>query len=596
MVTNDDEPTPSAVTQPVAAGSNGHSSLSTSPIMSESEVQAQAQAQVEAEAPASSSAGKPRPQQQLTLQPMFHPPLWLARRTACIRALKKEGVRSVVDIGCGAGAVLQMLISPAYHLDSFPDLYAPDPVSHSLSSESRFSSPREAKLEQLRKVPRLNPEEEELHLRRVIGVDVLRSSLQQAARVTDPDGEGASSHASRWEECRVELYEGGLESYNQVFEGVEAMIATEVIEHLPPHLFDKFSKTILGLYQPRLVVVTTPNHEFNPYFIATSKSDEDSNRFPDPTGRTNRVFRDDDHQFEFTIDEFESWAHEVASENDYQVTFTGVGSLSHYYASHAPPYAGIPFPPPSLDAHPACRELASSKSLPLDPSTFYATQIAIFTRVFPNEVERSPRSHKPQPLPFFSSTIESVVETAPAAVVPSGVASPSSTATRPGLNARRPTLSTPHMHLQTHTHPPHPSASKPLRSEKLIDSLKKRFNEHQSSRLTLAQIWSNDQMRIDCGGIVGSLIDALLEKDDEGEWVLEAVVEGDEERGMDALMIEWKAFEPRKEEGDSVWDRAYIEEQEDDEERLGDGHENGRDENDDLEDSDDEEPEFEWEQ
>ncbi|KDE04710.1 hypothetical protein MVLG_04849 [Microbotryum lychnidis-dioicae p1A1 Lamole] len=584
MATNDEERTRSAVTQSGTAESNGAapSSLSTSPTQTPI-----------APALCSSSADSSIPRPQLDLHPVFHPPLWLARRTACIRALKREGVRSVVDIGCGEGAVLQMLISPAYHLDSFPDLYAPDPVSHSLSSESRFSSSREAKLEQLRRVPRLNPEEEELHLRRVIGVDILRSSLQQAARVTDPEAGGASPHASRWEECRVELYEGGLESYNQVFEGVEAMIATEVIEHLPPHLFDKFAKTILGMYQPRLVVVTTPNHEFNPYFIATSKSDEDSNRFPDPTGRTNRVFRDDDHQLEFTIDEFQSWAKKFAAENDYRVTFTGVGSLSHYYGSHAPPYTGIPFPPPSLDAHPACRKFASSKSLPSDPSTFFATQIAIFTRIFPNEVERSPRSHKPQPLPFFSPTTESIVEMAPvAAIVPSGVALSSSSTTRPGLTARRPTLTTPHIHVQTHTHRPHPSASEPLGSEKLIKSLKKRFDERQSSRLSLAQIWSNDEMRIDCGGIVGSLIDALLEKDEEGEWELEALVEEEGVRGMEALMVEWKGFVERKEEGESVWDRAYIEEME-----VEDGHEQGFDEDDGLEDSSDEEgPDLEWEQ
>lgn len=86
---------------------------------------------------------------------------------------------------------------------------------------------------------------------------------------------------------------------------------------------------ILGVYSPRIVVVTTPNHEFNPYFISSSTEEADQNRFPDPTGNTRRVFRDDDHQFEWTQEEFRTWAEAAADAEGYQVTFTGVGSLRH---------------------------------------------------------------------------------------------------------------------------------------------------------------------------------------------------------------------------------------------------------------------------
>lgn len=61
---------------------------------------------------------------------------------------------------------------------------------------------------------------------------------------------------------------------------------------MTPAALAKFGTVILGVYQPRLVVITTPNHEFNSYFISSSKEEESQNRFPDPTGRTNRVVRE----------------------------------------------------------------------------------------------------------------------------------------------------------------------------------------------------------------------------------------------------------------------------------------------------------------
>jgi hypothetical protein len=73
----------------------------------------------------------------------------------------------------------------------------------------------------------------------------------------------------------------------------------------------KFGPLILGAYQPRLLVVTTPNHEFNSYFApppAKKGRVSTEDRYPDPTGRTNRVFRDDDHKFEWTMAEFQDWA------------------------------------------------------------------------------------------------------------------------------------------------------------------------------------------------------------------------------------------------------------------------------------------------
>lgn len=51
----------------------------------------------------------------------------------------------------------------------------------------------------------------------------------------------------------------------------------------------------LGVYQPEIMIVTTPNAEYNV-------------NFPDlKYGTSESTFRHDDHKFEWTRKEFESW-------------------------------------------------------------------------------------------------------------------------------------------------------------------------------------------------------------------------------------------------------------------------------------------------
>jgi hypothetical protein len=59
----------------------------------------------------------------------------------------------------------------------------------------------------------------------------------------------------------------------------------------------KFGPIVLGRYRPRIVVVTTPNYDFNALFPPPEKgAPPNKNHTLDPTGRTHRYFRDDDHK------------------------------------------------------------------------------------------------------------------------------------------------------------------------------------------------------------------------------------------------------------------------------------------------------------
>ena len=165
--------------------------------------------------------------QQQGGHPHFFPPLWLARRTACVQQLRAENVRTV-----------------AWHKDDFPELYppAPDEVADEDTTESEPAATlgennqqqsRSEKLAILRKVPRLKPEENELHLSRVVGVDLDRKACEEATRtVKPPSAESSFATLDRWEELRVEVYEGGVEIFNDGLKGVDAIILTEVSSEL----------------------------------------------------------------------------------------------------------------------------------------------------------------------------------------------------------------------------------------------------------------------------------------------------------------------------------------------------------------------------
>ncbi|KAK4056376.1 hypothetical protein OIO90_002519 [Microbotryomycetes sp. JL221] len=538
-------------------------------------------------------------------QPYFTPQLWLARRTACIELLRAHGCRSAADLGCGAGAIISLLTVPADYLDDFPSLYPPPEVLPSSPSSPSVTSPaavhRLTKLDTLRAVPRRPLNQQQLHLTRLVGVDIDSNKLTQAIDMTRPPPDPTTSTTSlptsstkeRWEKLTVELFEGGVEVYNAALERIEGMIASEVIEHMTPSAFAKFGSTVLGLYGPRLVVVTTPNHEFNPYFVPTPEIKNPLMRCLDPTKRTKRVFRDDDHKFEMTQSEFQEWATKQADEWDYEVSFTGVGSLANYYGTQD--VNKIPFPPPDLDQHPELKNSPACLAVPNNPNQFFSTQIAIFNKIISNEAERSPRSHKPTPLPFFYSPVHSsnlplpgtpptptsnVVSIAVNEDLNGQTVARTSSPIRPVMYTRATTSPTPHQLAHTHIHEPHPSASIPAPSCIILKELKKtlvkkRDPQQQESNcsMSLNEIWyQSDSIREMCGGMTASLIDAIVDDDVELEFEFELI---SNEVGDEALRIVWTGNKPI-EQDDLLklngQDRSFVQDDADDDDHGHDGY------------------------
>ncbi|OCF41155.1 hypothetical protein I317_05069 [Kwoniella heveanensis CBS 569] len=304
----------------------------------------------------------------------FTPELWMQRRHWALDVLKKEGVRSVLDIGCGPGSLLETLVIP-------PTTIREPPIRSSKgdqSGEGQLPSPADSDDEE-----DIGGSAREVFLQRLGGLDVSPSVINSAlATITPPSSASNFPPAlPRWEPMSTELWLGGIEKYNARLEGFEAITLLEVIEHLEPSVLNRFGVVTFGTYRPKLLLITTPNFDFNAKFPRAEEQDFAKKGFVDPTGRTDRVFRHSDHKLEMTNAEFRDWAEAEAANWGYDVEISGVGISSQpsYYPSTDP-----------------------SQS----PQPIYATQTAIF-RLSTGLPLRSPRSVRTAQLPFMPSSSES---------------------------------------------------------------------------------------------------------------------------------------------------------------------------------------------
>ncbi|KAG9301776.1 hypothetical protein G9A89_003323 [Geosiphon pyriformis] len=198
---------------------------------------------------------------------MFDPPLWRQRRGLVNQVLRKHQVTSVFDFGCGEGALLSFLVQP-FEDGPIVRLAGIDICSEILKSTSKNCSPWDHDHEFLRLTP-----------------------------------------------LTVDLYQGSIDVADERLCGYEAVVCMEVIEHVDPPVLEKFFEVVLGAYKPKILIVTTPNVEFNIYFPQLKY------------GTPEAILRIDDHRFEWTRKEFQEWALSGADKYNYSVEFSGVGRL-----------------------------------------------------------------------------------------------------------------------------------------------------------------------------------------------------------------------------------------------------------------------------
>lgn len=183
-----------------------------------------------------------------------HETLHYKRLRDVLQELIRSGAHSVIDLGCGDGKLLKMLLK-----------------------EKQFEN--------------------------ILGIDVSYRELEKAMERLDYD-----ALPPRQKE-RIKLAQGALTYRDDRLNGFDAAAIVEVIEHMDVNRLEAFERSIFEFAKPGIVIITTPNQEYNKLFESMEKD----------------AFRHTDHRFEWTRSEFEEWANGVADRNFYKVTFKAIG-------------------------------------------------------------------------------------------------------------------------------------------------------------------------------------------------------------------------------------------------------------------------------
>lgn len=177
-----------------------------------------------------------------------------ARLDAVLAALHAAQARRVLDVGCGEGRLLR-----------------------ELNKDPSFTA--------------------------IAGMDVSARALELAARRLKLEQMPERKRA------RIRLFHGSLGYRDERLSGYDALCAVEVIEHLEPTRLPAFERVLFADARPRLVLITTPNADYNVRFASL------------PAGK----FRHADHRFEWTRAQFAAWAQGVAERHGYTVSLVAIG-------------------------------------------------------------------------------------------------------------------------------------------------------------------------------------------------------------------------------------------------------------------------------
>jgi 3' terminal RNA ribose 2'-O-methyltransferase Hen1 len=170
--------------------------------------------------------------------------------------LLSAGAKRVVDLGCGEGRLIKLLLA-----------------------EKQFEF--------------------------VLGMDVSYRSLEIAKDRLKLD------RMTERQLQRVQLIQGSLTYRDKHLQGFDGAALVEVIEHLDEHRLTALEISVFEYAKPEVVVITTPNAEYNVRF-----ADHEAGKM-----------RHNDHRFEWTRPQFEAWANRMAMQFGYTVSFKPIGEV-----------------------------------------------------------------------------------------------------------------------------------------------------------------------------------------------------------------------------------------------------------------------------
>ncbi|XP_062594840.1 small RNA 2'-O-methyltransferase-like [Saccostrea cucullata] len=230
----------------------------------------------------------------------FYPPLYTQRYSFAAKILEKHDAKWVVDLGCSECAIVRFY----------------------------------------REVP---------SVQKIQLVDIDREALDFNKNRIKP--RPSDYIFKRANPLSIEIYEGSATSLDNRTIGCDAVSMIEFIEHLYPDILEEVEENVFGRLRPRLVVVTTPNYEFNSLFPGELR------------------FRHYDHKFEWIRSEFQSWCQGVCEKYSYSVEYTGIGdppleSQEVGFCSQAAIFTSSSESKPSIESKECCYCLVAESTFP----------------------------------------------------------------------------------------------------------------------------------------------------------------------------------------------------------------------------------------
>ena len=184
------------------------------------------------------------------------------RLNTVVEALRRLGAARIADLGCGEGKLLARL------------------------ARERF-------------------------VVQAVGVDASVISLERAGRRLKLDSSAGP------QEPKIKLLHGALTYRDKRIAGMDAATLIEVIEHLDPERLPALARAVFGAAQPKAVIVTTPNAEYNALFPNLAPG----------------AFRHPDHRFEWTRAQFQSWAKGIEDAYGYRAEFADIGAIDEVHGA-----------------------------------------------------------------------------------------------------------------------------------------------------------------------------------------------------------------------------------------------------------------------
>lgn len=176
--------------------------------------------------------------------------------------IKASGANKVIDLGCGEGKLLRMLLK-----------------------DKQFTS--------------------------IAGVDISFAELQKAK------GKLYWDNMAPKQKERISLFQGSLTYRDKRFSGYDVAALVEVIEHLDLPRLKAFEKVVFGHAKPGMLIITTPNAEYNELYESLNKGQ----------------MRHSDHRFEWTRAEFKKWTQKIANRYHYLVEVFPIGEIDEKLGS-----------------------------------------------------------------------------------------------------------------------------------------------------------------------------------------------------------------------------------------------------------------------